>query len=122
MKSEPSDEPASVLVKEPAPAPPQPEGDAVAVKQEPAEELQSWLQDADAAAAPAAVAGKLQVEPDRSCWFFFTDAFEDDRSSPVQVRLFTGDGAGLGCIKDPPQQTPCQVPLSALLEGPPGLC
>jgi len=47
---------------------------------------------------------------------------EDDRSSPVQVRLFTGDGAGLGCIKDPPQQTPCQVPLSALLEGPPGLC
>lgn len=88
VKSEPSDEPASVLVKEPAPAPPQPEGDAVAVKQEPAEELQSWLQDADAAAAPAAVAGKLQVEPDGSCWFFFTDAFEDDRSSPPRLYLF----------------------------------
>mmetsp|Transcript_49442 Transcript_49442/g.152765 ORF Transcript_49442/g.152765 Transcript_49442/m.152765 type:complete len:114 (-) Transcript_49442:37-378(-) len=44
---------------------------------------------------------------------------EEVRAMPVQVRLFTGDGAGVGSAKDVAGE---QVPLSALIEGPPGLC
>lgn len=73
-----------VKLEEAEPTTPEPEGASNS----------DWLQTSDvkmedATEAPAGSSrGKPMLEEDGSCWFFFIDAFEDERSSPPRVFLF----------------------------------
>jgi DNA polymerase alpha subunit A len=71
-------------------------GSAVKKEESAGEKMQQWLQSdvkvetetSEAPALPSGVQMKPNLANDGSLWFFFVDAFEDDRASPPRVYLF----------------------------------